>query len=131
MHALRLAGGRFISKCVFYSIEEIGIREISAANTFAYAYVCLLRYVSNSIGRHLDDRAAQKAAPRFNCCFTLEKLWRGRKVVARLHKTRDHRGGDSTVIEVESKVLSLCFFNKNKKIKQTKFEPKFQDSRKI
>ena len=47
--ARRLAGGRFISKCVFYSIEEIGIREISAANTFAYAYVCLLRYVSNSI----------------------------------------------------------------------------------
>ena len=34
----------------FYSIVEIGIREISATNTFAYAYVCLLRYVSNSIG---------------------------------------------------------------------------------
>ena len=33
----------------FYSIVEIGIREISATNTFAYAYVCLLRYVSNSI----------------------------------------------------------------------------------
>ena len=49
--------------------------------------------------RHLDDHAAQKAAPRFNCSFTLEKLWRGRKVVARLHKTRDHRGGDSTVTQ--------------------------------
>ena len=36
-------------QCVFYSIVEIGIREISATNTFAYAYVCLLRYVSNSI----------------------------------------------------------------------------------
>ena len=37
-------------------IEEIGIREISAANTFAYAYVCLLRYVSNSIEAHCRDR---------------------------------------------------------------------------
>ena len=30
--------------------------------------------------RHLDDRAAQIAAPRFNCCLRLpklDKLWRG------------------------------------------------------
>ena len=33
---------------MFFTIVEIGIREISATNTFAYAYVCLLRYVSNS-----------------------------------------------------------------------------------
>ena len=44
----RLADGRFISKYVLYFIEEIGKREISAANTFAYAYVRLLRYVSLS-----------------------------------------------------------------------------------
>ena len=34
----------------FYSTVEIGIREFSATYTFAYAYVCLLRYVFNSIG---------------------------------------------------------------------------------
>ena len=47
--ARRLADAMHHFKMYFYFTVEIKIREISATNTFAYAYVCLLRYVSNSI----------------------------------------------------------------------------------
>ena len=62
--------------------------------------------------RHLDDRAAQKAAPWFDCCFTLEKLWRGWKIVARLLKTRDHQGGDSTVNIGYTILVLMCQANR-------------------
>ena len=39
-----------------YSTVEIEIREFLATNTFAYAYVCLKRYVFNSIGVYGCER---------------------------------------------------------------------------
>ena len=45
---------------------ELPVKSMASIGTLVFPWI-----------RHLEDRAAQKAVPRFNCSITLEKLWRG------------------------------------------------------